>query len=30
MKRKAYIPILAFFALLGVALIVFGAVLMSS
>ena len=30
MKRKVYIPILAFFALLGVALIVFGAVLMSS
>ena len=30
MKRKIYIPILAFFALLGIALIVFGVVLMNS
>ena len=30
MKRKIYIPILAFFALVGIGLIVFGAVMMSS
>ena len=30
MKRRVYIPILAFFALVGVALIIFGAMMMSS
>lgn len=29
-KRKIYIPVLAFFALLGVAMVVFGAVMLSS
>lgn len=30
MKKKIYIPLLVFFALLGVALIVFGVVMMNS
>lgn len=30
MKKKIYIPLLAFFALLGVTLIVFGVVMMNS